>query len=97
MSNCPRCGASREPEDRYCAQCGQRLLPFSAVGAMNTQKTLDIADVQYKLGMVYFKKEDYLRAAEVWEKVLKERPDDSELKALIQDARSRHKASGDQP
>jgi cytochrome c-type biogenesis protein CcmH/NrfG len=47
--------------------------------------------------MVYFKKEDYLRAAEVWEKVLKERPDDSELRALIQDARSRHQASGDKP
>jgi len=97
MSNCPQCGASREPEDRYCAQCGQRLLPFSATGAMNTQKALDIAEVQYKLGMVYFKKEDYLRAVEVWERVLKERPDDRELGMLIQDARSRHRASGGQP
>ena len=93
MSNCPECSASHEPEDRYCPQCGHRLQPVDADDMMLTQKALDISDVQYKLGMVYFKKGDHMRAVETWKKALAGRPDDAELEALIQDARSRHEAS----
>ena len=97
MPDCPQCGASCEVEDRYCPQCGRRVASADAASTAATRKAMDVTDVQYKLGMVYFRKGDYLRAAETWTKVLKTRPGNEELKALIQDARSRHKASEAQP
>ena len=93
MPNCPQCSTRHEPEDRYCPKCGQRVASDSADQPMSTMVAMNVSDVQYNLGKVYFKKGDYHRAVETWEKVLKGRPDDAELKALIQDARSRHKAS----
>ena len=97
MLNCPGCGAEHESEDRYCPQCGGKLSSAPAFDPMRTQQSLSISDVHYKLGMVYFKKGDYLRAAQTWEKALEARPDDGDLKALIRDARSRHGASEAQP
>jgi cytochrome c-type biogenesis protein CcmH/NrfG len=54
-----------------------------------TQKALDVTDVRYRLGMVYFKKDQYARAVEIWEKILAERPQDKDLERLIEDARNR--------
>ena len=96
MPNCAQCGAAYESEDRYCPQCGRRLSLLEAEGGVNTQKPLDILEVQYKLGMVYFKKGDYQRAAEALGRVLRERPDDADLKRLVRDARSRIQSAGAQ-
>ncbi len=95
MSVCSHCGANHEAEDRYCSQCGKQLSPFNIPGAMTTQKALDISDVRYRLGMVYFRKGLYPRALEIWEKILQDRPGDKDLAALVQDARSRQEASED--
>ena len=95
MPNCPQCGTLHEPEDRYCPRCGNRIVGKSTDQPMSTMKAMNISDVQYKLGMVYFKKGDYLRAAETWEKVLQGRPENATLlKTMIEDAQSRHEAEG---
>ena len=88
MDHCPRCRTACEPEDRFCSQCGHRISQAEDRAPVGTQKSLDISEVQYNLGMVYFKKQDYQRAVETWEKVLVRRPGDEELKALILEARS---------
>ena len=61
---------------------------------MVTRKSLDVVDVRYRLGMVYFKQGQYKRAAELWEKILQDRPGDQALASQIQDARSRMEGSG---
>ena len=94
MSNCSECGAKCEPEDRYCPQCGRRMSGSTGGGSVDTQKSLDLSEIQYNLGMVYFKKQEYQRAIETWEKVLGRRPDDGELKRLIEEARSQADLSG---
>ena len=88
MSNCSKCGAKYEPEERYCSQCGHRISGSTGGDSVDTQKSLDLSEIQYNLGMVYFKKQEYQRAIETWEKVLERRPDDGELKELIEEARS---------
>ena len=89
MHTCSECGAGYEDEDRYCPQCGNRLAEGNATEAINTQESLDLFDVQYKLGLVYYRKGDYPRAVETWEKVLARRPGDIDLASLVEDARSR--------
>ena len=59
---------------------------------LGTEEVLSISGIQYRLGVAYFKKGDYLQAAEAWEKVLQGRPEDAELTAMIQDARDRNQA-----
>ena len=93
MANCSKCGASTTPEDRYCPQCGTQLAPLNPRDTATTQKSLDLSDVRFRLGMVYFRKGFYTRAAELWEKILEERPGDPDLEALINDARSRQETS----
>ncbi len=98
MTYCPRCSSEHEPEDLYCPQCGQRLSSYdSKEGPIGTQRTMELYGVQYRLGIVYFKKGDYGRALEVWERALRERPNDEELKNLIRDARNRQDKAGGKP
>ena len=93
MPICAECGASHHPEDRYCPRCGHRLTEADVSEAINTQESLDLFDVQYKLGLVYYRKGDYPRAVETWEKALKRRPGHIDLAALVEDAKSRCRES----
>ena len=94
MSTCASCEAEVADDDRYCPQCGKRIERQEADSANMTQGAMNLSDVRFKLGMVYFKKGEYARAAEAWEKVLENNPDNVDLKRLIQDARSRLESSG---
>lgn len=89
MSTCASCDAEVAPEDRFCPQCGKRIETQAADSANMTQGAMNLSDVRFKLGMVYFKKGEYARAAEAWEKVLENNPDNVDLKRLVQDARAR--------
>jgi len=93
MSTCASCEAELTAEDRYCPQCGKRVVAQAPDSANMTQGAMNLSDVRFKLGMVYFKKGEYARAAEAWEKVLEKNPDNVDLKRLVQDARSRLESS----
>ena len=88
MPECPYCKASCEPQDRYCSQCGVRLAEeaFMESGA-RTQKSLDLVDVHYNLGLVYFKKGRYQEALETWEKGLARDPGNKALQERITEVR----------
>lgn len=94
MPTCNQCGADYEAGDRYCTRCGQKLSVYDGPEEMATQKALDISDVRYRLGMVYYRQGHYQRAVQIWEKILQERPGDGELEGLIRDARERREAQG---
>jgi cytochrome c-type biogenesis protein CcmH/NrfG len=89
MANCSYCDEELGVGDRYCTRCGRQSASLASEGEVMTQKALDVTDVRYRLGMVYFKKDQYARAVEIWEKILAERPQDKDLERLIEDARNR--------
>lgn len=93
MSECPKCQTTSEPGDRFCSQCGERLAApeFREEGGL-TQKALSLADVQYNLGMVYFKKGEYHKALEYWEKGLRQDPGNEVLQKCIAEAKEKIQA-----
>ena len=90
MPQCPRCKTVCEPDDRYCNQCGIRLVgdEFVDSGA-RTQKSLDLVDVHYNLGLVYFKKGKYREALETWEKGLTRAPGNEALQERIREVKQK--------
>ena len=90
MPECPHCETPYESGDRYCGQCGTRLITpkFMNSGAQ-TQKSLSLADVHYNLGLVYFKKGRYQEALETWDKALEKDPANTLLQKRIAEAKAR--------
>ncbi|MFA6108077.1 MAG: tetratricopeptide repeat protein [Candidatus Latescibacterota bacterium] len=90
MPECPHCRSPHKPGDRYCNQCGERLAaPEFMASSARTQKSLNLVDVRYNLGVVYFKKGQYLEALATWEKALEKDPDNPELRERIAEVRRR--------
>ena len=95
MPECPNCKTLYGPEDRYCNQCGDRLIEpeFMDSGA-RTQKSLSLIDVHYDLGLVYFKKGKFQEALEVWEKALSREPGNEMLQERIDEVKARLQKAG---
>jgi hypothetical protein len=92
MAACQACGAMPQAGDLFCPQCGSRLSVQPAPpadAAAVTQGAMNLSDVRFKLGMVYFKKGEFARAIEAWEKVPPDSPNHGAVQKLIQEARSR--------
>lgn len=91
MKTCPRCGNFSEAEDAFCGQCGLQL----SIGNVNmdfTQKALNIDDIRYNLGIVYYKKKNYQAALEVLEKILKADPNNSRALEMMKMVRAEMKS-----
>jgi len=80
-------------EDRYCGSCGERLRKSAdeRAGGM-TQKIIDLSDVRYKLGMVYYRKGDLSSAIRAWRQVLEEKPEYTGLRELIEQTEAEREA-----
>ena len=81
MPECQSCKTPHHLDDRYCGQCGTRLAAdeFTESGAQ-TRKSLDLVDVLYNLGLVYYKQGQHQEALETWQKALES---DSGNEALV--------------
>ncbi|MEW6755685.1 MAG: tetratricopeptide repeat protein [Candidatus Latescibacterota bacterium] len=90
MPECPSCKSPYAAADRYCSQCGRRLstVEYMDSGA-RTQKSLDLVDVHYNLGLVYYKKGRFAEALETWQKGLARDPSNQNLLARIAEVRRR--------
>ena len=95
MPECQNCKTPYSSEDRYCNQCGARLIEpeFMDSGA-RTQKSLSLIDVHYNLGLVYFKKGKFQEALEVWEKALSREPGNEMLQERIAEVKARLQKAG---
>ncbi|MFZ0389934.1 MAG: tetratricopeptide repeat protein [Calditrichia bacterium] len=69
-------------EDLFCGQCGFNLMA-QAPGAGATQKDLKLDDIQMSLAIVYLKKGEYQKAIDVFEKILKSKPDNTHASRLL--------------
>jgi tetratricopeptide (TPR) repeat protein len=88
MPECASCNTPYEADDRYCSQCGERLVESEFIGSgIRTHKSLSLLDVQYNLGLVYYKKGKYEEALEIWGKALEQDPENSEILARMAAAR----------
>ena len=58
-------------------------------GGARTQKSLDLVDVYYNLGLVYFKKDQFQEALETWQKALSRDPGNEVLQDRIVEAEAR--------
>lgn len=70
---CTRCQSIDILEtDKFCIQCGGRLLAVSdAVDSLlMTQRVMHAAEVHYRLGNVYFRKGDLDQAISSWTQAL---------------------------
>ena len=90
MPECHSCQTPHAPEDDYCGQCGANLtaVEYMESGA-RTQKSLDLVDVYYNLGLVYFKKEQFQEALETWQKGMNRDPGNEALQERIEEAKAR--------
>ncbi len=70
---CPRCNTENETGDRFCGYCGNSLEKTEGI-MVGTQVEMKLTDVHFNLGMVYFKKGDFIKAVEMFEKVLGNAP-----------------------
>ena len=83
---CPRCGSLSGSKDRFCGFCGYNLTVkndsnFVTMYAMNAK------DIQFDLGLMYFKEEKYQEALEIFEKIKKKKPDDLQVINMCERAR----------
>jgi predicted amidophosphoribosyltransferase len=92
MPTCPKCQAETLPEDKYCSQCGSKLVrSFQTSGGKATQKAMKTSDIRYKLGMIYFKRKKYQEAINTWQKLLEDESENVAVKQLIDEARKKMK------
>ena len=88
MAQCPQCHALSRESDRYCGLCGKRLAPPEWSGpTCDTQPALRLADVHYRLGLVYARKGQYPQALAAWERALGQLDEGDGLRGEIQIAR----------
>lgn len=83
MHECPHCRTPCDLEDQFCNQCGAHLKELETLGQGQTRKALSLSDVQYNLGLVYYKKGEYDKALQCWEKGLRQSPDSTFLQERV--------------
>lgn len=82
-NSCPRCGSVIYKEDRFCGICGFNLAHKStAKPVAGTQVDLKLSDIRFNLAMIYYKKGDYAKALDAFENLLKEDPDNPQVKEM---------------
>ena len=92
MSECPQCRSTVEPEDKFCGQCGCDLhLAPHPVHSL-TAHALDVIEVKYRLGIVYFKKNNLQGAIDLWKEVLALKPDHQEAGDMLKQAEAQQEA-----
>lgn len=85
MDGCPRCGTKSHPDDLFCGQCGFNLLAHQQnLGA--TLKELKVGDVQLSLGIIYFKKKEYEKARETFQRILRKDAKNMHARRLLNQA-----------
>ena len=84
MPECPECSTPHQDGDRYCHHCGHRLVSAQSMASgARTRKSLDLVDVHFNLGLVYFKKGQYSQALQTWQKALARDPGNELLEQHI--------------
>jgi tetratricopeptide (TPR) repeat protein len=74
MNVCPRCGKPQLREHRFCGFCGCNLM-VENVGDFVTKIDLNVDDVKFDLGVLYYQEGKYEQASAIFQTILKFKPD----------------------
>jgi len=75
---CARCGSPTGTKDRFCGFCGYNLTVKNDSDFV-TMYAMDAKDIQFDLGLMYFKEERYQEALEIFEKIKEEKPNNLQV------------------
>ena len=89
---CPNCSNEIFKSDKFCGYCGFSL-KTQDTNHNATQQELKVSHIRFKLGMVYMKKKEFAKAIEMFEKVEKENPANTEVIELLNKAREQYQLS----
>jgi len=73
------------------------MIKVEPIDSGRTQKSLNLVDVHYNLGLVYFDKGQYQKALEIWERTLARDPDNGILQERIAEAQACIRAGEESP
>ena len=82
MDHCPRCGTSFKPYDLFCGYCGFSI-QNQRKDYLETAEALKLSDIQFQLGIVHFKKREYFKAIEKFEKTLENDAENKQAQKLL--------------
>ena len=88
MPICPKCSAEATAEDNFCGQCGHELQLATRTAPTMTEHALDVTEVKYRLGLVYYKKDNIQGAVKLWNEVLSIDPNHRGAKEMMAQAKS---------
>lgn len=89
---CQRCGSPHKSEDRFCGFCGYNLTVENDSDFV-TMHAINAKDIQFDLGLMYFKEGKYQEALDIFDKIQKEKPDN--LQVINMCERTREALNGD--
>ena len=85
---CARCGSPVGPNDRFCGFCGYNLTVKNESNFV-TMHAMNVRDIQFDLGLLYFKEGKFQEALEIFETIKKKKPDNLQVINMYERA---HKA-----
>ena len=83
MPICATCQAPVLETDKFCGHCGARLHDDAPPDTSLTRHALNVAEVKFKLGMVYYKKNNLTAAIDMWRDVLALDPKHAEAQDML--------------
>ena len=86
MKPCPRCGYDFDTNDKFCGFCGFNIITRGNEGSF-TQNELKLSDIRLNLGIVYLKQGKNDLAVELFEKILKQEPENLKVKQMLENAK----------
>ena len=70
MPTCQKCQTVALPDDKFCGHCGYDIHAATTELSTLTEHSLDVVEVKFRLGMVYYKKDNMESAVALWKEVL---------------------------
>lgn len=83
MTTCPQCQKPVASDDKFCGHCGHALQRPSGPSNRRTEHAIDVVEVKYRLGMVYYKKNNLPAAIKLWREVLSINPQHQDARAML--------------
>lgn len=84
MPICPQCHTDISRSDKFCGKCGASLEAERETATSLTQHSLKVSEVKFRLGLVYYKKNNIPSAVGMWRDVLVLDPDHKGAKEMLQ-------------